>query len=116
MAFQNTDDYIASFTGEVQQSLQKIRTLVKKEAPYAKEALIYGVPGFKLNGKNLIVYAAFKKHIGLYPEPIAIKHFKHELAVYETSKGAIQFPFEKPIPYALITKIIRFKVNLYGQQ
>ena len=112
MAHANADDYIADFSEEVKESLEKIRKLVPKIAPNAEEAMIYGVPGFKLNGKNLVVYAAFKKHIGLYPEPEAIKKFKKELDGYETSKGAIKFPLDKALPIDLISKIIGYKVTL----
>lgn len=109
MAYANTDEYIVDFPKDVQVILQKIRNLVKQEVPEAKEAMIYGVPGFKYNGKNLIIYAAFKKHIGIYPEPETIEHFKKDLQDYETSKGAIKFPYEKTLPIELLRKIIRYK-------
>ncbi|MBN2881838.1 DUF1801 domain-containing protein [Candidatus Woesearchaeota archaeon] len=111
MAYKNTDEYISTFPEDVQTILQKVRTIVKKAVPKSDEAMVYGVPGFKLNGKNLVAYAAFKSHLGIYPEPEAIIHFKKELEIYETSKGAIKFPLDKQIPFSLIEKIIKFKVS-----
>lgn len=90
--------------------LKKIRTLIQNTAPLAKECMSYGAPAFKFNG-ILVLYAAFKNHIGLYPEPEAIKVFKKELLTYETSKGTIKFSLDKPIPYDLIEKIIKYKYN-----
>jgi len=106
----NIDEYIEQFPEEVQKVLQKVRRTIKKEAPNATEAMGYGVPTFKLNG-NLVNFAAFKNHIGIYPGPDAIKAFKKELAGYKTSTGTIQFPLAKPIPYDLIRDIIRYRVK-----
>lgn len=88
--------------------LLKIRKLILEVAPQAKERLGYGVPAFDLRG-GLVLYAAFKEHVGLYPEPAAIKAFEKELAGYETSKGTIKFKIDQPIPYGLIKKIIVYK-------
>ncbi len=105
------DKYISNQPKQNQDILNNIRNLTKKTSPKAEEQLIYGVPGFKLNNKYLICYAGFKKHIGIYPEPDSIEHFKDQLKIYETSKGAIKFPLDKEIPYNLIKKIIQFKAN-----
>ena len=104
------DAYIAGFPAEVQEVLQKIRAVMRKAAPAAEEAMKYGIPTFVLNG-NLIHFAGFKSHIGLYPTPSGIVAFKKELAGYASSKGAVQFPLDKPIPYALIEKITKFRVK-----
>ena len=107
----NTDEYIASFPLNIQNILQRIRGVIAKAAPKAQEAMSYGVPSFKLNGKNLVLFAAFKKHIGFYPEPSAIEAFKNELKNYETAKGTIKFPIDKPIPFELISNIVKFRVR-----
>ncbi|MDF1496766.1 MAG: DUF1801 domain-containing protein [Patescibacteria group bacterium] len=105
------DEYIAQFPQEVQVILVKIRKVIKKSAPGAIEVMSYGVPTFDLDLEHLIHYAAFKKHIGIYPTPSAIVKFKKELEGYETSKGTIQFPLDEPIPYELIQKIVEFRVD-----
>ncbi|MFZ2310165.1 MAG: DUF1801 domain-containing protein [Patescibacteria group bacterium] len=105
----NIDEYILSFPVDVQKKLNDIRGLVKKIIPQASEAIKYGMPTFVLNG-NLLHFAAFKKHIGLYPTPSAVIKFKKELSKYSTSKGTIQFSLNEPLPINLITKIIKFRV------
>ena len=104
------DEYIAGFPDDVQRILKELRSVIKKSAPGAQEAINYGIPTFKLNG-NLVHFAAFKKHIGFYPTPSAIDVFKTDLSNYEVSKGAIKFPINKPIPFDLVEKIVRFRVN-----
>ncbi|MEO7704136.1 MAG: DUF1801 domain-containing protein [Thermoflexales bacterium] len=104
------DAYIAGFPADVQTILQKVRAVIRKAAPAAQEAMKYGIPTFVLNG-NLIHFAGFKNHIGLYPTPTGIMAFKKELAAYASSKGAVQFPLDKTIPYALIERITKFRVK-----
>jgi len=104
------DEYIAGFPGDVQQILEKIRATIKKAAPTAEEAIKYQIPTFVLNG-NLVHFAAHKNHIGFYPAPQGIEEFKKELSAYESSKGAVRFPLDKPIPYSLITRIVKFRVR-----
>ena len=104
------DAYIKTYTAEVRKILEKVRKTIHKAAPGAGEAMKYGIPTFTLNG-NLVHFAAYKNHIGFYPSPPAIKVFKKELAGYEQSKGAIRFPLDKPIPYVLITKITKHRVE-----
>lgn len=104
------DEYIADFPKDIQTILQKIRVTIKKTAPAAEEAISYTIPTFKLNG-NLVHFAAFKKHIGFYPAPSGSKEFKKELSAYKSGKGSVQFPLDKPIPYALITAIAKFRVK-----
>jgi uncharacterized protein YdhG (YjbR/CyaY superfamily) len=104
------DEYIAGFPEEVQEILEKIRTTIRKAAPNAEETINYGIPTFTLKG-NLVHFAGFKKHIGFYPTPTGIERFKKELSVYEGAKGSVQFPLDKPIPYGLISKIVKFRVK-----
>ena len=104
------DGYIAGFPLDVQETLKKIRETIKKVAPDAEEAIKYGIPTFVLNG-NLVHFAAFKNHIGFYPTPSGIEEFKDELSRYESAKGSVQFPIDKPIPFSLIQKIVEFRVK-----
>jgi uncharacterized protein YdhG (YjbR/CyaY superfamily) len=104
------DEYIAGFPPDVQAILQKIRLTIRKAAPGAEEAIKYQMPTFTLNG-NLVHFAAFKNHIGFYPVPSGIEKFKKELAAYQQGKGSVQFPLDQPIPYDLISKIVKFRVK-----
>ena len=109
--YKTIDEYIKMFPIEVRKILKKIRILIKNDAPEAEEAIKYQMPTFVLNGKNLIHFAAYEHHVGIYPTPSGIEEFKSELTQYKTSKGAIQFPLDKPIPYDLIKRITKFRVN-----
>ena len=104
------DEYIAAFPAEIQAVLQAVRQVIRETAPEAKEAMAYGIPTFKLNG-NLVHFGGFKKHIGFYPAPSGIEEFKEELAAYPGSKGAIQFPLDRPIPFDLIRRVVRFRMQ-----
>jgi uncharacterized protein YdhG (YjbR/CyaY superfamily) len=104
------DEYIADFPPDVQPQLEKVRAAIRKGAPDAEEAIKYMIPTFVLNG-NLIHFAGWKNHIGLYPGSRPIEVFKNELAKYEVSKGTVQFSLDKPIPYRLIVKITKFCVK-----
>lgn len=104
------DEYIAGFPPDVQRILQKVRTTIIKAAPDAKETIKYGMPTFILNG-TLVYFAAFQKHIGFYRAPTGIKAFKKELSVYKQGSGSVQFPFDEPMPYDLISKIVKFRVK-----
>jgi uncharacterized protein YdhG (YjbR/CyaY superfamily) len=106
----NIDEYIAGFPKAVQAILQKIRTTIRKAAPDAEETIKYQMPTFTLAG-NLVHFAGFKNHIGFYPVPSGIEAFKDELSVYKQGKGSVQFPLDKPIPYGLIRKIVKFRVK-----
>ena len=111
MPAKTIDEFISQYPPDIQTILQKIRTTIQKFAPGAEEAMAYGIPTFKLNGKNLVHFSAFKEHIGFYPTPSGIEKFKKELSVYEGAKGSVKFPLSKPIPYALIGKITQFRVK-----
>lgn len=106
----NVDAYIKSFPDDIQEILNKIRATAKKAAPQATEKISYGMPTLHLNG-NLVHFAAYKNHIGLYPTPSGIVAFKKELSPYEGAKGSVRFPLDKPIPYTLITKIVKQRVK-----
>jgi uncharacterized protein YdhG (YjbR/CyaY superfamily) len=107
---QNIDEYIAGFSPDVQEILQKIRRMVKKAAPEATETIKYQMPTFMLKG-NLVYFAAFKNHIGFFPPVNGNEKLKSELSVYEGPKGSLKFPLDKPIPYDLIRRIINIRVR-----
>jgi len=108
--YSTIDQYIRTFPKAVQATLEKFRRTIKKAAPDAEEAIRYGIPTFRLNG-NLVHFAAFKDHFGFFPGPTGIDVFKKELSAYETSKGTIRFPADKPLPLSLITKIVKYRVK-----
>ena len=104
------DEYIAEFPTDVQPLLEKVRAAIRKAAPKAEEAIKYQMPTFVLNG-NLIHFAGYNNHIGLYPGSKPIAEFKDELTRYETSKGTVRLPLDKAIPAGLIGKITKFCVK-----
>jgi uncharacterized protein YdhG (YjbR/CyaY superfamily) len=106
----NIDEYIAAFPIEVQKVLKELRAVIRKAAPEAEETINYGIPTFSLNG-NLVHFAGWKSHVGFYPAPSGIISFKKELSVYECSKGTVKFPIDEPLPLALITRIVKFRVR-----
>lgn len=108
--FDTVDEYIASYPKDVQAILERIRGIVRKAAPVAEERIAYGMPTYKMR-RNLVHFAAFKGHIGLYPTPSATGAFAVELEHYESGKGSIRFPLDKPIPYDLIRRIVEFRVS-----
>ena len=104
------DEYIALFPKDVQEVLEKLRRVIRESAPQAEEAINYGIPTFKLKG-NLVHFAAYKKHIGFYPASSGIKAFEKELSPYQLSKGTVQFPMDKPIPFDVVKKIVAYRVR-----
>lgn len=106
----NIDAYIAGFPKDVQAVLQQLRTTVRQAAPAAEEAIKYAMPAFLLNG-HLVLFAAFKKHIGFFPAPTGEATFKKDLAGYTTGKGSVQFPLDQPMPLGLITKIVKYQIK-----
>ncbi|MGV3656777.1 MAG: DUF1801 domain-containing protein [Chitinophagaceae bacterium] len=105
----NTDDYIASFSKEIQDVLTQVRQTIQRAAPEATEAISYGIPTFVLHG-NLVHFAAFKNHIGFYSLPSGTAAFQKELVAYKSGRGSVQFPLNEPMPLALITEIVKFRV------
>jgi uncharacterized protein YdhG (YjbR/CyaY superfamily) len=104
------DQYIARFSADVQEILEKVRLTIREAAPEAREKISYQMPTFTLEG-NLVHFAGYKKHIGFYPTPSGIEKFKKEISVYKWAKGSVQFPLNQPIPYELINKIVTFRVK-----
>ena len=104
------DDYIAGFSDDLQEILQKIRMTIREAAPDAEETISYQMPAFKLKG-ILVYFAAFKKHIGLYPPVTGDEKLMSEVSVYAGPKGNLRFPLDKPIPYALIGEIVKVRVK-----
>ena len=104
------DEYIQEFPPETRETLEELRTLIKAAAPDATEAISYAIPTFDLNGRHLVHFAAFKRHIGFYPIPSAIKAFREELEPYKSGQGSAQFPLGKPLPTDLIRRIVEFRV------
>jgi uncharacterized protein YdhG (YjbR/CyaY superfamily) len=102
------DKYISEFPQDVQEKLAKLRSTIREAAPEAKEKISYQMPAVDLNG-ILVYYAAHKSHIGFYPTASGIENFKDKLSEYKMSKGAVQFPLDKPVPYELVSEIVKFR-------
>jgi uncharacterized protein YdhG (YjbR/CyaY superfamily) len=109
--YQSIDEYIGTFPDDIQSHLESMRQIIKSVIPGAIETISYQIPTFKINNKNIVHFSAYKKHIGLYPGPSAIEHFKEELSHYKWSKGAVQFPLDNPIPSELVKKIVIFRAR-----
>lgn len=105
----NIGDYISEFEPNYQALLIQMWETISAAAPEATEDIKYAMPTFVFHG-NLVHFAAFKNHIGFYPGPAAILYFSSELTSFKTSKGAIQFPVSQPLPLALVTNIVRFRL------
>jgi uncharacterized protein YdhG (YjbR/CyaY superfamily) len=104
------DDYIAGFPHETLRALTQVRALIRELAPDATETISYAIPTFDLNGRHLVHFAGYAKHIGFYPIPSGIEAFKEELAPYKQGRGSVQFPLDKPMPTDLIRRIVEFRV------
>ena len=105
----NIDEYIAGFPNNVREILEQIRMTIREAAPGAEETISYQIPTFTLKGKYLIYFAAYTKHIGLYPAPRGVEKFRKELSLYEGGKGTVRFPLDKPIPFGLLKRIVKFR-------
>ena len=106
----NIDEYIASFSPEVQAILQRIRLTIRNAAPDAQETISYKIPTFTMGGP-LVYFAAFKKHIGFYPPVRDNARLEKAISTYAGEKGNLQFPLDQPIPYGLIERIVKFRVK-----
>jgi uncharacterized protein YdhG (YjbR/CyaY superfamily) len=104
------DKYIQAFSPEVQSILQRIRMMVRQAVPEAQERISYKMPAFTLTG-DFIYFAAFKKHIGIYPPVAGDAKLRNALARYRGKKGNLTFPLDEPMPYALIASVIRFRLK-----
>jgi uncharacterized protein YdhG (YjbR/CyaY superfamily) len=108
--FNSIDEYIGLYPSEIQDILTTLRKVIKESAPEATEKISYQMPTFAMHG-NLVHFAAYKNHIGFYPAASGVAAFTDKLVEYKTSKGAIQFPIDKPLPYELIREIVQFRVD-----
>ncbi len=109
--YTSIDAYIASFPPEVREKLGKIREIIRAITPDAEEAIRYGIPTFRLDGTNLVHFAAFRDHLSFFPTASGVEHFRKELSGYQISKGTIQIPLSLPVPYDLIERITRFRLE-----
>ena len=107
---QNVNEYIAAFEPHIQERLQQIRQAIKKAAPAAEELISYRMPAYKYHGV-LVYFAGYKNHTGCYATPTGHAAFKELLAVYKEGKGSVQFPHNQPLPLALISRIVKFRVK-----
>lgn len=110
LEFKNVDEYISLFPKQAREIMQKLRATILKVAPGANEKISYKMPAYEFKGP-LVYFAAYKNHIGFYPAGSGIEEFKERLADYKTSKGTIQFPLDKPVPWDLIIDIVKFRVG-----
>ena len=104
------DEYITEFPAETRSVLEEIRALISAAAPDATETISYAIPTFDLNGRHLVHFAGYERHIGFYPIPSAMAAFAEELAPYKSGKGSAQFPLGEPLPADLIRRIVEFRV------
>lgn len=104
------DEYIAAFPTETRAVLQELRALIRSVAPDATETISYAIPTFDLNGRHLVHFAGYEKHIGFYPIPSGVEAFKEELKPYKQGKGSVQFPLGQPLPTDLIRRVVEFRV------
>jgi uncharacterized protein YdhG (YjbR/CyaY superfamily) len=108
--FTSIDQYIGTFPEEVQNILEEIRTTIKAIAPDAKEKISYQIPCFELNGRNLIHFAGWNRHISMYPVPTGDEAFEKKIAKYVAGRGTLKFPLDEPIPLELIGEVVKFRV------
>lgn len=109
--FETIDEYIDTFPKSVQWQLKQVRLTIRKALPRAEETISYQIPTFKLNGKYIIYFAAWKNHIALYPIHTGVESLKKELEKYKGSKSSAHFPLDTPIPVSLVKKIVRAKLK-----
>lgn len=109
--YKTVDEYISAFPKDIQIILEKVRATIIKNAPEAVESISYGMPAYKTNGKPLVYFAGYKKHIGFYATPTGHSEFSNELSNYKQGKGSVQFPIDHPVPYWLIEQIVIFRVK-----
>jgi uncharacterized protein YdhG (YjbR/CyaY superfamily) len=106
------DEYVASLPKNVRDILGELRRVVRESAPQAEETMSYGMPTFDLDGRHLVFFAAWKKHVGFYPVNSSVaEKFKNELAPFKLARGSVQFPLGTPIPFDLVGEIVKFRVR-----
>jgi len=108
--FQSIDEYIATFPEDIQKRLEEVRATIKSVVPDAKEKISYQIPAFELDGKSLIYFAGWKKHISLYPIPSGTGEFNQEISPYIEGRGTLKFLLDKPLPLELIGRIVRARI------
>lgn len=108
--FKTVDEYLSALPENVKKILEELRKTIKQAAPQAEEVISYNMPAFRLNGL-LVFFAAYPNHIGFYPTPSGIEKFKIALSVYKSAKGSVQFPLDQPLPFQLISNIVKFRVQ-----
>lgn len=108
--FTSMDEYIATFPTDVQKILKKVRSTIKAAAPKAEETISYGIPTFTMNGTYLIYFAGWKHHISIYPVPGGDAAFNKSVEPYIAGKGTLKFPLDEPIPYPLITQMVKLQI------
>jgi len=106
----NVDEYILDFPEDIQSLLNLVRSTIQQAAPEAEESIGYGMPAYKIHGKPLVYFAAFKNHIGFYATPTGHAEFAKELSKYKQGKGSVQFPIDQPMPLKLIGQVVEFRV------
>ena len=104
------DEYIAGFPADTQKALREMRELIRTSAPDASETISYAIPTFDLNGRHLVHFAGFARHIGFYPIPTGIEAFKKDFEPYKQGRGSVQFPLSQPLPADLIRRVVEFRV------
>ena len=107
---ETVDQYIAAFPADVKKRMQQLRKTIKAAAPKAEEVISYQMPGYKYLGM-LVYFAAYKNHIGFYPGAGGILEFYKKLSSFKSAKGSVQFPNDRPIPYEVISKVVKFRVK-----
>ncbi|MCK7481635.1 MAG: DUF1801 domain-containing protein [Candidatus Moduliflexus flocculans] len=106
----SVDDYIAGFPESIQKQLKRIRAVIRAAAPEAREKISYKIAGYELNGRNLVYFAGWKKHISLYPIPAGDEAFEKAISKYVDGKGTLKFPLDEPLPMKLIKKVVELHV------
>jgi uncharacterized protein YdhG (YjbR/CyaY superfamily) len=110
--FKSVDEYISTKPEAVQETLERVRAILRKALPKADEGISYQIPAYKLNGKTAVFFAGWKKHFSIYPATATVvAKFKRELQPYKMSKGTIQFPFTEPIPAKLVAGIAKARAE-----
>ncbi len=109
-SFNTVDEYIASFPDDVQKILEEIRATIKAAVPDAKEKISYQIAAFELNGRNLIHFAGWNRHISMYPVPAGDEAFEKKITRYVAGRGTLKFPLDEPIPLELIEEVVRFRL------
>jgi uncharacterized protein YdhG (YjbR/CyaY superfamily) len=107
----NIDEYIAGFPAATQHVLEQMRAIIRSTAPDATETISYAIPTYDLNGRHLVHFAGYARHVGLYPAPSGLEAFRHDLSPYKTGKGSVRFPLDQPLPEDLIRRIVHFRIE-----